>query len=171
MGSMPLKPIRIAETKTKPLKKRKNDSFARQRLARIRKYKFEGLYFGGVDFKPSECITVPSQKTIRTRSRRAISDKIRTSAPIQKFKKPPMRKFKRSQSNYTPPSSASLRPKSTRFQKKNNAKQINIQRSQSTKEIHEMPVFATVSSAEEDETANNTIVDAMRDITTKQSKK
>eukprot|EP01084_Bolivina_argentea_P005925 11201_1 len=49
--------------------KKKDDSFARNRLNRMNKYKFHGLYFGGVDLKSSKCIKIPTQKSIRTRRR------------------------------------------------------------------------------------------------------
>ena len=55
-------------------KPKKEDGFARARLLRIKKYKFDGVYFGGVDLKSSKRIKVPTQKSIRTRRRTYSAD-------------------------------------------------------------------------------------------------
>ena len=63
------KPKEIIKSEPIVKLKKKNDSFARARLSRIKRYKFKGLYFGGVDLKSNMCIKIPSQKEIRTRRR------------------------------------------------------------------------------------------------------
>lgn len=55
-------------------KPKKEDGFARARLLRIKKYKFDGIYFGGVDLKSGKRIKVPTQKSIRTRRRTYSAD-------------------------------------------------------------------------------------------------
>jgi len=48
---------------------KRDDRMARNQLLRMRQFKFDGLYFGGVDLTPQQCIKIPSQKSIRTRRR------------------------------------------------------------------------------------------------------
>ena len=64
-------------------KKRKvHDSAARSTLTKMKKYKFKGLYFGGVDLKTDALITIPSSKTIRSRRRWQSFDQYPISPPI-----------------------------------------------------------------------------------------